>query len=902
MDLKAFISDEMRIVAGQSFKEREYWLNILSRISSVSNFYNEYELNNTTETGNSCFEFNLGQERSYKLTKISNSSDKRLFLVLKACFDILLYKYSGNNIFLTSTSIESQEVEGNFINTILPLITEINNDMTFKEVVLKAKDIFTDACENQNYPLLVLFEELTPSKDPSNVMLPFDVGIIFDKIHNVKYLESIKLNIIFKFSLSDGIIHCTLDYNNQIYNTDKCQDIAKRFLEVIDCIINNLDVLVKNICIISDSEKKELLEDFNDTEYDFNNNKRIIEHFQDIAKSFPNNPILYFDFESDNRYKQTIKKKKYQLDNNRFCSYGSINSYTNQLGRYLKEKGIEKKIVVALLFERSIEMIEAILAVLKVGGIYVPIDPSYPVDRIKYILNDCSANIILSTSNQSKLTSVLKDSMKVVINIDQIDTSNFNDTNISISTTANDPMYIIYTSGSTGRPKGVLVKNNSVENTILSRLKNYSLGIDDCVMQLFSYAFDGFVTSFFSQLLAGSKIVLPTEEEILDVSKIVKIIKKQSVTQFIAIPNLYKEILNCIKNNELTSLKLITLAGDKVHASTLAKSNEKLPYVEIAQEYGVTEAAVMSTIFRNQNKSNEILIGKPVHNTKILVLNSNGDIQPTNVLGALCIVGEGVSEGYINNQELTHDKFKKSIHYKNQRQFNTGDIVRWSPSGNLEFIGRSDTQVKVRGYRIEIGEIEAQLNKLREVEMACVIAKKDNNNDNYLTAFVKLNSGINIEKIRGYILDILPVYYLPQHFVKLEKFPITHNGKIDRRALLHLNVAIENDEQVTVPPQNDLQRSLVELWKKELNIKEIGITHNYFNIGGDSIKSIRIVHAVNEELNQSLEVVDLYMNNTVEKLASYIDQLEQKKSPNVDNNLDIISELDELKNVFINKI
>jgi amino acid adenylation domain-containing protein len=450
-----------------------------------------------------------------------------------------------------------------------------------------------------------------------------------------------------------------------------------------------------------------------------------------------NSKISKYFADTEKTLKQFKEKKEQQLIITKTLTYEALNREANLLARLLRQKGVGADTLAAIMVRPSPEMIIGILAILKAGGAYLPIDPAYPASRVRYMLADSGVDVLLTDSENNI------EKVSTIINLK--DSSNYTgnrEADLDMINRPGDTAYIIYTSGTTGRPKGVGVEHRSAVNTLLCRKAAYQMNEGDVTLQLFSYAFDGFVTSFFTPVISGAKVVLPNDGEIKDIARIRELIRAQRVTHFISVPSLFRVILDGINRDEFTSLKAVTLAGEKLLPGTLELAKQKLPSLEIANEYGVTETAVMSTIFRHQEQHQQIKIGKPVWNTCIYIVGEDLKLRPVGVPGEMCIAGAGVARGYLNQPELTAERFKRTVnchlslvispfepstddqwpmandrsqkslpnaHSPHSPIYLTGDQARWLPDGNIQFLGRIDQQVKIRGYRIELSEIENQL-------------------------------------------------------------------------------------------------------------------------------------------------------------------------------------------------
>ncbi|MCP4156283.1 MAG: amino acid adenylation domain-containing protein, partial [bacterium] len=511
------------------------------------------------------------------------------------------------------------------------------------------------------------------------------------------------------------------------------------FKKLLTSICSNIDETISHIDIIPEEEKKRILYDFNDTERTYPQNKTIHELFQQQVEKTPDHIALV-----------GISKDEKPIA----LTYHRLNRESAKLAVMLKLKGIAQNSIAAVIVTRSIEMIVGIMGILKAGGAYLPIDPQYPQERINYMLNDSCARLLVTQSCfKEKLAS--HNEHIYLDNPDEFgelkEFGAFNELGELKELNTSGLAYIIYTSGTTGRPKGVVIEHHQAVNTLVCRREEYKLDTRVTALQLFSYAFDGFVASFFTPILSGSKVILVSDRELKDSAKIKEAIVNNAVTHFICVPPLYAVIIEMLTKEEAAAIKVVTLSGDKLPLNILKATSGKNKNMEIAHEYGVTEASVMSTLYRHQEKDKNIKIGKPTWNTKLYIVDKYDNPQPVGVPGQLCISGAGVARGYLNRPELTREKFV-TVRYPNTQSFpnnqspitdnqtgthlyRTGDLARWLPDGNIEFLGRIDHQVKIRGFRIETREIEKQILKHLAVKEAVVITREGTKNDKYLCAY-----------------------------------------------------------------------------------------------------------------------------------------------------------------------
>ncbi|MCP4219802.1 MAG: amino acid adenylation domain-containing protein, partial [bacterium] len=610
-----------------------------------------------------------------------------------------------------------------------------------------------------------------------------------------------------------------------------------------------------------------------------------------------NSRISRFYFETN----ATLEKKHPQPGEfptgSRRLSYAALNRKANRLAQILRERGVTPETIVAVMAYRSVEMIVGILGILKAGGAYLPVAPDYPAARIKYILENSGAAFIIGDStNIGSMTVDIPNT--IAINCDNEGREGTQNPEVPMS--ASNAAYVIYTSGTTGRPKGVVVEHKHAVNTLVHRKKEYRMDSSSKSLQLFSYAFDGFVTSFFTPIISGAEIILLTEEQLRDITKIKQTILENKVTHFISVPTMYAAIIEALSVEEAAGLKVVTLAGDMIAGNALEITTRKNNHLEIAHEYGVTEAAVMSTIFRNQEKTKEISIGRPVPNTMVYIVDKFFRPQPVGVPGEMLLSGAGVARGYLNRPEMTDGKFIHlpqnpatrhpgsahlhsgyAPHHNGRppagpsgRMYRTGDLARWKPDGNIEFLGRVDNQVKIRGFRIEIAEIQNHLTQIDEVREAVIIIRESGSGDRYLCAYIVSNQPLNSSELRNILAEDLPHYMIPAYFIPIDTIPLTPNGKIDRDALPDPKTISadrkDSMEKEYSPPQTEAEEILVKIWQLVLDIEKIGTDDDFFYLGGDSIKAIQIISKLQKHTFK-LEVNHLFRYRTVRHVSKHLE-------------------------------
>ncbi|NIM15673.1 MAG: amino acid adenylation domain-containing protein [Candidatus Aminicenantes bacterium] len=892
------------IAANQSLKERKYWQERLSGQLVKTAFPTDYK--KPGKKGRESLHFTLTGELFSNLMKLRNGSDHRMLMIFAAGLVALLGKYTGNKDILLGIPVDRQSIEGEFINRALVLRNVIEDTMTFRELLLQVRQTVVEAIENQNYPIEILLDDLGFEVAGSEEGFPlFDIAVVIENIHDKSYIQHINMSMVFFFSRTEQCVKGVLEFDSSLYKHTTIERIVDHFTHLLKQVLANVHCQISDVDILSEEEKEQVLFDFNHTDIVYPEDKKLHELFEDQVEKAPDRIAVIFE--------------------DKFLTYNQLNRKANRLGRLLRSKGVTYDTIVGIMLESSLEMIIGALGVLKAGGTYLPIGLDFPESRINFILNDSGVDILVNNGNRG-----FEGFISTVIDIydDAIDPEDHRDLEIEMKNAnkTTHAAYVIFTSGTTGKPKGVIVEHRSVVNTLFCRKEEYKMNPEITTLQLFSFTFDGFITSFFTPIISGAKIVLLSEIGMKDIIKIKNALTCHQVNHFISVPSLYHVIVESLTREEASSLKIVTLAGDHVSPNILETTKDKNPKIEIVNEYGITEAAVMSTIYRHQEKETQIKIGEPIGNTRIYIIDGHYHLQPIGVPGELCIAGVGLARGYLNKPELTTEKFGKAVishlsletgsFYSSQKTndrcpminaklYRSGDLARWLPDGNIEFLGRKDYQIKIRGYRIELGEIENQLRTYDPIKEAVVLAKENNQGEKYLYAFLltdnESNIKIDVSALRQYLSKKLPDYMIPAYFLEIDQIPLTPNGKIDNRTLLNLNEVIAEAEYVE--PRNETEEKLVQIWKNLLDTQRIGIKDNFFNIGGDSIKSIRLMNLINEEFNKKFELADIYENETIEKLAEKVQLIQDKEMiDSSDKYKESLERMEEVKSKFMKEI
>lgn len=764
--------------------------------------------------------------------------------------------YSTNEItlgtpILNRTNFLEKNTAGMFVST-LPFRLSIDENISAKNLIQKISINQMGLLRHQKYPYSKLQEFYAQKFGRQNNLYDILFSYQNARTQNNEFNLDYKTKWIFTNHQAEALVMNVSDIDNtgnlnidydflvSAFTNEDITDMHYRILAILDQIISNSDVLVKDIDIVTEDEKHNLINTFNQTECDFETNTTISRLFEKAVENHKDDVALVYD--------------------NKELTYSELNLKANSLANNLKAFGIKNGDIVGLMFYRSFEMIISQLAVLKLGAAYLPIDPAYPKERIDYMISDSKCHFLLKDAsiNFENSNVVTKDVL-----IDSLD--NFYE--FENESTPSNLAYIIYTSGSTGKPKGVMIKNQNIINTLQWRKNLYNFNNEITVLQIPSFSFDSSVEDIFTPLISGSKLVLLKQNNTnFNIPLMKELISKYNVNNMLVVPSFYNVLLNEL-SDKLTNFKHIIVAGEGFSSELVEKHYRLLPNVELYNEYGPTENSVCSTYYKFDGHDSTVSIGKPISNCKCYVLNEHLKLQPYNIRGELYVSGPGVSTGYIGREDLNKARFIKNPFCPDYPMYKTGDIVKINKNGNMVFCERADYQVKYNGYRINLGEIEVAISSY--VKVPNVIALIRNTNEHHvLTAFIETNEKFNTQEIKRNLKKFLPHYMIPKEIILLEKFLSTPNGKIDRKALE--NYVSTTLETVSItPPRDELDKEILNVWKEVLNKNDIGIDDNIFDIGGDSL-SIISIQSILFKKNIKVRSQDLFENQTVHALADTI--------------------------------
>ena len=675
--------------------------------------------------------------------------------------------------------------------------------------------------------------------------------------------QTAKFDLTFEAVEKGKTIEYGIEYCTDLFKEETIKRLSNHFINILADITEHPSKKLKDVDILSEKERHQLLVEFNDTAAEFSKDKTIHQIFEEQAEKTPDNIALVFNDET--------------------MTYKQLNEKANRLAHTLRANGVGPDDVVGIMTYRSFEMIIGIMAIMKAGGAYMPIDPDYPPERKNYLLsNSCSATLLVQNN-----TIVVGSYSGYVIDLSKEESYSEDNSNLTVVNTTNNLIYVIYTSGSTGNPKGVMVEHKGVINRICWMLKKYPFNSHSVIMQKTTYSFDVSVWELFSWFFVGASLCLINSGDEKDPGAMISVIEKQGITAMHFVPSMlnafldYVESKNCV--SKLASLVDVFASGEALTLNQVTRFNAllyKQNDTRLSNLYGPTEATVEVSYFicSPMPQYNTVPIGKPIDNISLYVLDRNLRLLPIGIPGELYIGGIGVARGYLHNPELTSNRFIVSSYSGNDILYKTGDVVRMLSSGEIEYIGREDGQIKIHGFRIELGEIENALLKYKSIEEVIVVAQSFGNDNLKLCAYFRSRQEISTEDLQQFLSRKLPQYMVPSYYILIEKFPLNSNGKIDRAKLPKPQLSNRTGTDKNLP-RNSLEREIAEAWASVLGIAAVDIDDNFFDIGGDSLSVVKVV----SKINQKIDIVEFFTHPTVRLLAESLS--EKKKRTKVLVNL-----------------
>ena len=806
--------------------------------------------------------FKIDSDVTEKLKSLSQKSGVTLFMTLLATLNTLLFRYSSQKDILVGTPTANrnrQEIEpliGFFVNTLV-MRNSLEGNLSFSELLQQVRNVVLESYANQDVPFEQVVDGLqierslsynplfqvmfalqnTPltaldipglrvkSMAVENVRVKFDLTLILEEIETDQgtYLEGY------------------WEYNGDLYTAERITRLMGHFQTLLKGIVKNPQQKVGELPLLTDPEKQQILVEWNQTQVPYQDHQCIHQLFEEQVAKNPDAVAVIYEQEC--------------------LTYQQLNQKANQLAHYLQSLGIKTEELVGVCVERSPLIIIGILGILKAGAAYLPLDPSYPPNRLIYMVEDSGVSVVLT---QEKLANTLQLENLQKVYLDQdwpIISQQSSDPPVS-ETQAKNLAYVIYTSGSTGKPKGVLLAHKGVCNLATQQRKIFNIKAQSRVLQFASFSFDASVWEIFMALGSGATLVMGDSDSLLPGENLLNLLKKQKIT----VATLPPSALAVMPTDELPDLQSLIVAGESSSADLLKKWCQNR---HVFNAYGPTESTVCTTIALIKDPQEKPPIGKPLGNFQVYILDPCLNPVPIGINGELYIGGEGLAKGYLGQPELTNSKFISNPFNDDpaSRLYKTGDIVRYLADGNIDFMGRIDHQIKIRGFRIELGEIETVLSQHPQVQEGIVIAREDELGVKRLSAYViPVTQQLTRQELRQFLQDKLPNYMVPAFLMLLDSFPLTPNGKVDRRALPIPEIDLHELENY-IAPSTDTETILAQIWQSVLGRERISIHDNFFELGGDSIIGIQIVAKANQA-GLGITPKQLFSHQTIAQLAT----------------------------------
>lgn len=853
-------------------KQKAYWLKMFDELPAKLELPTDFARPAVRKFSGSALQFELTKEETRKLQAIADQQGATMFMAMLSIYNIFIKKISNQDDVIIGTPtagrqhVETQHMIGMFLNNVT-LRNQPKDDLPFSQFLADVKEKTLDGFDNQGYQFEELINDLKIERDSSRNPL-FDVRFVFQNYEKSEFTipgltikpygmerEVSQFDITLYVEAGEQI-KFSFNYSTELFKKETIERFISYFKAIVQAVISNNNVKIADIDILSEEERNMILKSFNSTAAEVSEDRSIIDIFNEQVAARENEVAAAF--------------------NNKTLTYGELDLRSNQLAHELISKN--KAEVVGMYMEPSLEMVIGIWGILKSGAAFLPLDPKQRSVRQENILKESGCQVLLA--QQKNINDLAFEGVKLAVDAES-ELVNASAVNLS---RADKLAYVIYTSGSTGQPKGVKIKNSNVVNYSEWLKKFLQLTALDKSLLTSSFAFDLGYTSIFPVLLSGGELHLISSDVYQSPDDLLNYIGDNEITYLKVTPSLFSTfaMASGFKNNSLSSVRYIVMGGEQIRIEPIELTHKVYPKIQFVNHYGPTETTIGAVAVKIEDIAvfrKRPVIGKPISNTQLFILDKNEGLLPVGVAGELCIAGQGVGNGYLNMPELSAEKFVTTTPYA-PVLYKTGDLARWLPDGKVEFLGRIDNQVKIRGYRVELGEIESQLSAHKEVKDAVVIALENEAGEKYLVAYYVADTALDATMLKSYLTDLLPDYMVPAQYIQIEAIPLTPNGKLDKKELPRPEFKTEGEG---VKPSTDTELQLLDIWAELLkkDKESIGANDDFFDMGGNSIVAIRLNYNIQQKFSVQLHMRQVFENPTIQKLAAVIESSQTKTTEEI---------------------
>ncbi len=927
---KDFVQWQLQMLAGPKGDQlRAFWQEQLSGELPVLNLPTDRPRPAVQTYNTSIHAFTFSPECSRQMKAFAKTENVSFYTLLLSAFFLLLHRYTGQDDILVGaptsgrSKTEFENIAGYFVNPIV-LRATIEGNPSLHSFLKKIHRIVLQGFDHQDYPSHLLPEELHLNHDPGHPQL-FQTIFMLQELHRLRDASSLMtgepgqqskiggllmepyntgedtmifVDLLLMMYEEEDRLSASWQYNSDLFDAATVERMAEHFEILLTGMLTETERPISELPLLTEKERHTLLEEWTATQIAYPDQDCIQHLFERQAADTPDAEALVFtSLETGERIALT---------------YQELNRKANQLAHYLGELGVGAEVLVGVCMERSIDMVIALLGILKSGGAYLPIDPTYPEERIRYMLEDSQISVLLTQQQlleqlPSDLTGSEQDLSIIALDSkwEKIETQAYE--NPESQTVVENLAYMIYTSGSTGKPKGVMLSHRGLLNLCEVQRRTFRKTPESRVLQFASFSFDASISEIFVTFLAGATLHIAPQNDLMPGPPLSQTLRQNTIS----VVTLPPSALSVMDDEEFPDLKTIVSAGEACSAEIVTRWQ---PGRVFLNAYGPTEGTVCATINEDITPETASFIGKAIANTQIYILDQYFNPVPIGVPGELCFGGISLARGYRNRPDLTAEKFipnpflpaindrsqsermlkhpqnlessdsrlqpasalSLGIDAQGSRLYRTGDLARYLPDGNLEFLGRIDHQVKIRGYRIELGEIEAMLENHPDVHEAVVLAKEETSGAQQLIAYVvpehEMSEDDLIPQLRHFLQEKLPGYMVPSVFMMVDTFPLTPNGKVDRKALPALDQSRASLQQEFVAPRSEVEELLADIWAEILDRERIGVYDDFFELGGNSLLAIQLLSRIRDVFDVQIPIHKLFTTKNIEDVTIIIEE------------------------------